>query len=159
MIIGNLEQIGIQLEYIIEFKSPSGLFNFIIDDELIPGKGTITDLFMVISSLKNTFHYNLDEKDFEIGKKKIEDINFADGEPENLIDIDCSELSDYGCVFWLGYDGDEERLFYSNDFEKTFREQRYPKGTLANLIDSLPNSFDLKINRINDDITNTEIIS
>ncbi|WP_218966241.1 MULTISPECIES: Imm42 family immunity protein [Snodgrassella] len=159
MIIGNPLEIAIQLEYVIDYCSPSGFFNFVINDKLIPGKGVDTDLFVVIASLKESVNWYLQNEPKDIGDIKLESMDFSEGAPDNIIFLDCCELSDHGCVFWLGFDGDEERLFYSTDYEKTIQEQRYPKGTIANLINSLPNSFDLKINRINDDITNTEIIS
>ncbi|GAA5107773.1 hypothetical protein GCM10023211_09240 [Orbus sasakiae] len=39
MIFGDPYQVAIQIEKIDILCSPSGMFNFIIDDLLIPGKG------------------------------------------------------------------------------------------------------------------------
>lgn len=50
MIIGNPYQIAIQVEQIDVLCSPSGIFNFIINDMLIPGRGVTIDLYIVISS-------------------------------------------------------------------------------------------------------------
>ncbi|MGV3347125.1 hypothetical protein ACGVWS_15870 [Enterobacteriaceae bacterium LUAb1] len=159
MIVGNALEIGVQLEYILSLSSPSGLFNFIIDDKLIPGKGTVTDLFVVISSLKESLKLHLNESIADIGGIVLDDLDFSDGAPENIIWLDGSELSDYGCVFWLGFDGEFERFFYSTDYEETIQEKRFPRGTIEKLINSLPNVEKLKINKINDQITITEFIN
>ncbi|WP_255212235.1 immunity 42 family protein [Serratia grimesii] len=157
MIIGNALEIAIQLEYIIPLNSPSGLFNFIIDDGLIPGKGTVIDLYMVISSLKDSLAYHLNSGIQDIGDINLEKLDFSDGAPENIIWLDSGELSDYGCVFWLGFDGEEERFFYSVDYEKTIQEKRYARGTIEKLINSLPSPEKLKIKKTNDIISITDI--
>jgi len=159
MIIGNVLEIGIQLEYILELNSPSGLFNLIIDDELIPGRGTVTDLYVVISSLKDSINSQLSDGVCDIGNVPLADLDFSDGSPENVIWIDACELSDYGCVFWLAFDGDFERFFYSTDFEKTIQEKRYPRGTIEKLINSLPDPNLLRMNKINDQILITDMLS
>jgi len=157
MIIGNALDIGIQLEYITPLNSPSGLFNFIIDDGLIPGKGTVIDLYMVILSLKDSLGYHLNSGIQDIGDINIEKLDFSNGAPENIIWLDCGELSDYGCVFWLGFNGEEERLFYSVDYENTIQEKRYSRGTIEKLINSLPSPEQLKIKKTNDMISITDI--
>ncbi|MEQ4454235.1 Imm42 family immunity protein [Kosakonia sacchari] len=157
MIIGNALEIGIQLEYIIELSSPSGLFNFIIDDRLIPGKGIVTDLYVVISSLKDSLNNQLADGVIDIGEIPLDDLDFSNGAPENVLWLDVSELSDYGCVFWLGFDREFERLFYSADFEKTIQEKIYPKGTIEKLVNSLPDAQNFIIRRINKEITITDI--
>lgn len=158
MIIGNPLEIGIQVEYVIQLNSPSGIFNFIIDDTLIPGKGMVTDLYVVISSLKDSINEALKFGVADIGNVSIEALDFSDGAPDNIIFLDTCELSDYGCVFWLGFDGDEERLFYSIDYEKTIQEKRYPRGTVEKLINSVPDAHHLKIKRIDNMITITDIV-
>lgn len=157
MIIGNALEIAIQVEYIIPLNSPSGLFNFIIDDGLIPGKGVSIDLYTVISSLKDSLDYHLNSGIQDIGDIKLEELDFSDGAPENIIWLDSGELSDYGCVFWLGFNGEEERFFYSVDYEKTIQEKRYARGTIEKLINSLPSPEKLKIKKINDMVSITDI--
>lgn len=158
MIIGDPQKIGVQLEYLLPLTSPSGIFNFIIEDELIPGKGTAIDLYIVISSLKESIHQSLKEMVKDIGNISILDLDFSDGAPENIIWLDTGELSDYGCVFWLGFDGEVERLFYSTDYEHTIQEKKYPRGTIERLIKSLPDADDLEIRKIDDMIAVTNII-
>lgn len=158
MIIGNALEIGIQLEYILELSSPSGLFNFIVDDNLIPGKGTVTDLYVVISSLKDSLNSQLADEIIDIGSISLSDLDFSDGAPENVIWLDVCELSDYGCVFWLGFDGGVERFFYSTDFEKTIQEKKFPRGTIEKLINGLPDVHNLRVNKINEQITVTDVI-
>ncbi|EPH0541035.1 MULTISPECIES: immunity 42 family protein [Serratia] len=158
MIVGNALEIGIQLEYVLELTSPSGLFNFIVGDTLIPGKGTVTDLYVVISSLKDSLNSQLGDGVRDIGNISLADLDFSDGAPENVIWLDVCELSDYGCVFWLGFDGDFERFFYSTDFEKTIQEKTFPRGTVETLINSLPDAHNLRINRVNDQTIITEVI-
>lgn len=159
MIIGNVLEVGVQLEYIVELSSPSGLFNFILDDELIPGKGTVTDLYVVISSLKDSLNSQLSDGVCDIGGVSLADLDFSEGSPENVIWLDACELSDYGCVFWLAFDGDFERFFYSTDFEKTIREKRFTRGTIEKLINSLPDANLLKMNKLNDQILVTSMKS
>lgn len=158
MIIGNALEIAVQLEYVIELSSPSGLFNFIVDDVLIPGKGTVTDLYVVISSLKDSLNSQLVDGMSDIGNVALADLDFSDGSPENVLWLDVCELSDYGCVFWLGFNGEYERLFYSTDFEKTIQEKTFPRGTIERLINNLPDVNNLRINRINEQVIVTDII-
>lgn len=150
MIIGDVEEIAIQLEYVLSLSSPSGIFNFVIDDEFIPGKGTVIDLYVVISSLKDSIKYSLEKKVKDIGNINIENLDFSDGAPENMIWLDAGELSDYGCVFWLGFDGDIERFFYSTDYENTIKEKIYSKGTVEKLINALPDAENLEVKKTND---------
>lgn len=158
MIIGNALEIAIQLEYVIELSSPSGLFNFIVDDNLIPGKGTVTDLYVVISSLKGSLNNQLVDGVSDIGNIDLADLDFSDGSPENVLWLDVCELSDYGCVFWLGFNGEHERFFYSTDFEKTIQEKMFPRGTVEKLINNLPDVNNLIINRVNEQVIVTDII-
>lgn len=157
MIFGNPYQIAIQIEKIDFLCSPSGMFNFIIDDVLIPGRGVTIDLYLVISSLKESLEIGLKQNISDLGNKSINQLDFSEGSPEKCIALDTAVLSDYGCLFWLAFDGDEERLIYSIDYEKTFKEQRYPKGTIHKLISSLPLAENLFLKHLRDDIINTEI--
>ncbi|GAA5107769.1 hypothetical protein GCM10023211_09230 [Orbus sasakiae] len=93
-----------------------------------------------------------------MGGKDINLLDFSEGSPENCIVLDTGVLSDYGCLFWLAFDGNEERLIYSTDYEKTFQEKRYPKGTIEKLISSLPSAESLSIKRLKNFVSNTEIM-
>lgn len=157
MIIGNALEIGVQLEYILKLSSPSGIFNFIVDDALIPGKGVVTDLYVVISSLKDSLNSESSNSLDDVGGVELHDLDFKSGAPENVIWLDAGELSDYGCVFWLGFDGNCERFFYSTDFEKTIKEKRFPKGTIEKLINNLPDADNLRIGKVNDWVTVTNV--
>ncbi|EQA3419492.1 Imm42 family immunity protein [Cronobacter dublinensis] len=138
MIIGNPYQIAIQVEQVDVLCSPSGIFNFIINDMFIPGKGVTIDLYIVISSLKESLEAGVREINEDIGNVSIDKIDFSEGTPEKLISLNVAELYDYGCAFWLGFDGNEDRLIYTLDFESGFNESRFPRGTIEKLIRTLP---------------------
>ncbi|MEB6334603.1 Imm42 family immunity protein [Serratia rhizosphaerae] len=150
MIIGDPYQVAIQVEQIDVLCSPSGIFNFIINDIFIPGKGINIDLYVVISSLKDSLEAGLKEVNEDIGNVPIEKMDFSEGMPEKLISLDVAELYDYGCNFWLGFDGDEDRLIYTLDFEKSFIEKRFSRGTIEKLIRKLPLADSLIIDKNND---------
>ncbi|WP_447868037.1 Imm42 family immunity protein [Rahnella bonaserana] len=150
MIIGNPYQIAIQVEQIDVLCSPSGIFNFIINDTFIPGKGVTIDLYIVISSLKESLEAGLKEINEDIGNMPVEKIDFSEGMPEKLISLDVAELYDYGCNFWLGFDGNEDRLIYTLDFENSFNENRFPRGTIEKLIRILPLADALIMDKTND---------
>uniref|UniRef100_UPI003A8C9720 Imm42 family immunity protein n=1 Tax=Salmonella enterica TaxID=28901 RepID=UPI003A8C9720 len=143
MIVGNPYKIAIQIEQIDVLCSPSGIFNFIINDHLIPGKGITIDLYVVISSLKDSLYNGLKNISHDVGDRPIKEIDFSEGTPDNLIPLDCAELHDYGSLFWLGFSGNEDRLIYTVDFEISYMESRYPKGTIENLINALPQANNL----------------
>lgn len=155
MIIGNPYQIAVQLEQIDILCSPSGIFNFIINDRLIPGRGITIDLYIVISSLKESLSNGLKNKIPDVGDIPIKKMDFSEGMPDKLISLNGAELHDYGCVFWLGFDGDEERFIYTIDFEENFMEVRYPKGTIEHLINSLPPANYLVMEKKDNFITTT----
>lgn len=69
--------------------------------------------------------------------------------PENLISLDIAELYACGCNFWLGFDGDEDRLIYTLDFENSFIKNRFPGGTIEKLIRKLLLADSLIIDKIN----------
>lgn len=156
MIIGDPYRIAIQLEQLDILCSPSGVFNFIINGLFIPGKGVTIDLYIVISSLKESLDLGLKKYNADIGTIPIEKMDFSEGEPENLIPLNVAELYDYGCNFWLGFDGNEERLIYTLDFENSFSENRFPRGTIEELIRKLPLADSLIMDK-NDGIIITKI--
>ena len=153
MIIGDPYKISIQIEKIDSLCSPCGMFNFIINDEFIPGKGVTIDLYIVISSLKDSLALFSTESTFDVGDRPLEKMDFSEGEPEGLIYLNSAGLYDYGCNFWLGFDGDEERFIYTLDYENTFQEVRYPRGTIEKLIQSLPFAEDLVMDKRDNLIT------
>ncbi|MDB6375139.1 Imm42 family immunity protein [Photorhabdus bodei] len=157
MIIGDPYQIAIHIEQIDVLCSPSGMFNFIINDTLVPGKGVTMDLYMVISELKESLEDGMRKNLRDVGNIPLSDLDFSEGEPENFISLS-SELSDYGFIFWLGFDGDEDRLIYTTNYEKTFQEERYPRGTIEKLIKDLPLAEDLVMKKTGAFI-NTELKS
>ncbi|CAI2154583.1 TPA: immunity 42 family protein [Serratia fonticola] len=156
MIIGDPYRIAIQVEQVDTLCSPSGIFNFIINDLLIPGKGVTIDLYIVISSLKESLDLGLKRYSADVGNAPIEKIDFSEGEPENLIPLNVAELHDYGCNFWLGFSGNEDRLFYSLDFESSFIESRFPRGTVEELIRTLPLAGSLFMDK-SDDVIITKL--
>ena len=149
MIIGNPYQIAIQMELIDVLCSPCGVFNFIVNDMFVPGKGVTIDLYVVISSLKGSLEEGLRLINNDIGDLSLDCLSFLDGTPENLIALNVAELYDYGCNFWLGFDGDEERLIYTVDFENSYMESRFPRGTVESLIRTLPLAETLVIDKDN----------
>jgi len=156
MIIGDPYRIAIQLEQLDVLCSPSGMFYFIINDSLIPGKGVTIDLYIVISSLKESFNLEIDKYQMDIGNVPVSEMDFSEGEPDNLMRLNVAELHDYGCNFWLGFDGDEDRFIYSTDFENSFSEIRLPRGTVEKLIRGLPLADNLIMDKI-DNIIITKI--
>ena len=54
----------------------------------------------------------------------------------NTCNIDCLKLE-------MGYSGDEERLFYSFDYGESYREIRFPRGTVETVIEALPSYEEL----------------
>lgn len=137
------------MEQIDVLCSPCGVFNFIINDMLIPGKGVTIDLYIVISSLKESLEVGLKGVNEDIGNIPIEKMDFSEGIPEKLISLDVATLYDYGCDFWLAFNGNEDRLIYTLDFENSFNEDRFPRGTIEKSIRSLPLTDTLIMDRTN----------
>lgn len=141
MIYGDPYKIGVQLELVAIYTPyiiKCGMFNFIIDEELIPGKGMLLEFYHVIEDLKDNLNIGLAKKIPDIGPIPLEQLDFSEGEPKNIIYLGAGHLYDVGCCFWLGFDRDEDRFFYTTDYEKTIREKRYPRGTIEKLILRLP---------------------
>jgi len=100
MIIGdNFFKIAIQLEFMIPYySSPSGMFNFIIDERFIPGEGIAIDLYIAISFLKDSMSDELIKGMPDIGNVKLNELDFSEGAPEGLIWLDtgAAEISGRG---------------------------------------------------------------
>jgi len=140
MIIGNPYQVAIQIEQLDILCSPTGIFNLILNDVMIPAKGVTIDLYIVISSLKESLEVGIRNVGGDIGGYPLNKIDFLEGTPDKLVSLNVAELYDYGCNFWLGFDGDEERFIYTQDFENSFMENRFPRGTIESLIRALPDA-------------------
>lgn len=149
MIIGDdFFKIAIQIELIISnYSSPSGMFNFIINEELIPGQGVAIDLYVAISFLKDSITNEIIESTQDIGDIPLSKMDFSEGAPEGIIWLDTGVAEINGCGYWfyLGFNRDEERLIFTKDAGKSYQEVRYVRGTIKNLIDNLPNPDYIKI--------------
>ena len=146
MIIGNPQEFGIHFEV---FESAEvgnwkfGLFNFILNDKLVPGFGTNWTLNTLFSELKFT------REDFErafkldfIAGSEYELYSFAKSysgqDKECFLEIDIMEISDFGWEFFLFSAGKEERFIYTSDGGATVHEKRMPKWSFMKLLNQLP---------------------
>lgn len=108
-------------------------------------------LSTIFNSLKSSFaekYYSggTDGKDF--GTAKFNLATYESSKLKNIFSIDTSYMGmktgnlddcSIDClILEMGYSGDEERLFYSFDYAKTFKEICYPRGTVENVISRLP---------------------
>jgi len=118
-----------------------GAFNFIIDGKYLPG--TVADT--TYSSMRYLLCACIDDmvNAGELGERIVDLKKMDVGEEENIVDIETGELDQEGVLLWLGYSGDEERLFYSGDLGQTYKEKRLPRGTVESVIRSLPKPEDL----------------
>lgn len=161
MIIGNdFSKIAIQLEYMIPYySSPSGMFNFIIDEKFIPGEGVAVDLYVTISFLKKSINDESIQDLPDIGNVKLDELDFSEELPHGIIELDtgAAEISGRGYWFYLGFDGEEERLIFTIDEGESYQERRYPRGTMKKLINSLPNADELEIVQQNEVIMLTDL--
>ncbi|MEI9698437.1 Imm42 family immunity protein [Moellerella wisconsensis] len=161
MIIGDdFLKIAFQIEFIIsDYSSPSGMFNFVINEKLIPGESVAIDLYVAISSLKDSICNELIESTPDIGNVDLDELDFSEGAPEGIIWLDTgvAEISGRGYWFYLGFNGDEERLIFTKDAGKNYQESRYVRGTIKRLIDNLPNSDELEIIKRNDIVLLTDL--
>jgi len=162
MIIGkDISVIGFQVEFIKKIITPHGVFNLMIEQDLVLGNGVLVDLYSVIHFLKSSLSEGIARLDLggipELGSTPLNEIDLSEETPDSLIYLDFGELSNRGCVFHLGYNGDEERLIYSLDGEKTYQEKNYPRGTIQNLIEAIPNWDELEIIQRGEMIALTDI--
>ncbi len=133
-----------------------GNVNFIIQGEILP-RTFVNNLTLqvVLPNLRNCFkekYYPAGSDGSELGDREVDYNKLDYGEEPNIFDIETSELGSkfgkdcYGnCLrLSMGYSGNEERLFYSDNFGETYREVRMPKGTVENIIMQLPTYQELK---------------
>nr|WP_315180200.1 hypothetical protein [uncultured Cardiobacterium sp.] len=91
-------------------------------------------------------------KDF--GERKFSAKKYNKLKINNILSIETSEMGmnvgnnhDYSLdslLLEMGYSGTQERLFYSFDHGNSYREIRFPKGTVESIIFKLPSNIQLK---------------
>lgn len=127
-----------------------GNINFIIDGEIFPKKfDNNFTLNVVFSNLKHSFknkYYPAGSDGNELGNREVDYVKLDYGEEPNIFSLEMAELGmktrdkcESNCLCLdMGYSGNEERLFYSEDFGETYREIRMPRNTLEDIIMQLP---------------------
>ena len=136
-----------------------GNINFIIRGEIFPKKFALNFTLLTVfynlqSSFKEKYYDVKGSENVELGDREVDYHKLDYGEEENIFTIETTELGDkYGddcdvnCLHLnIGYSGNEERLFYSEDFGESYREIRMPKGTVENIIMQLPATRDELLN-------------
>ena len=153
-------------------RIPLGVFHFIIDNEFYPKHfyGISDELESVTNVLKENLieakklltsecAYTLEEYNRFMQEEYYAICHteeYSHEEYQNifkrhnycLMDLTngCG-LDETGFVCQLGFLGDEDRFFYTDSYKECgeFKEARYPRGTVENLIMSLPNAEDLEL--------------
>jgi hypothetical protein len=113
-----------------------GVLNFWIDDVCLPGKGVNITFNSVILSLVRNIP-SIKNLEVDLGDVPLENIDFCDFDNPSLVWLDTCELFQYGFGLILGFNKDQERIFYTTDYEKTYTEIVLPKGTLLATLESL----------------------
>jgi hypothetical protein len=113
-----------------------GVLNFWIDDVCLPGKGVNITFNSVILSLVRNIP-SIKNLEVDLGDVPLENIDFCDFDNKSLVWLDTCELFQYGFGLILGFNKDQERIFYTTDYEKTYTEIVLPKGTLLATLESL----------------------
>ncbi|WP_253306882.1 immunity 42 family protein [unidentified bacterial endosymbiont] len=138
MIYGDIFVIGIQLELVAIYDTVKyGMINFVIDERLLPGQGTLVDLYPTLEGLKSSLQLGLSKQPPELASGALAAIDFVEP-PPGIIRLQVGMLEDFGFCCCLGFTTKDDRFFYSTDYAETFQEQRYPRGTIERLINSLP---------------------
>ncbi|MBX9349581.1 immunity 42 family protein [Chromobacterium vaccinii] len=138
VIFGDVEEFAVLVDPVSRYGGfIYGEVNFIIDGVMIfPERVSDYTLNIVVHSLKRSFSRG--ECVVDVGSMSVEGIDFFSGDEGRLIRIDGSELENDGLVLFVGFDGEEERLFFSVDFGESIREKRLRKGTVESVILNLP---------------------
>jgi hypothetical protein len=130
-----------------------GVVQIIIDDEVFPKKMSFNDTINVVfHNMKKSFsqpYYFPGNTGEELGSKPATSSQLSYGEVTNIFQIELADIgmchdgwNNYGSlVLNLGYDGEFERLFYSEDNGETFRELRLKRGTVEKVVMSLPDKL------------------
>ncbi|WP_077478890.1 hypothetical protein [Rodentibacter trehalosifermentans] len=102
-------------------------------------------LGIVFNSLKNSFinkYYFGGFTDGNFGETEFDSEKWHNGDLSDVFLLDTSELGGYENIntlyLCMAYSGNIERLFYSTDNGESFKEIRYSKGTIENIIGQLP---------------------
>ena len=153
LVIDDNLEFGILWEVISTSEDESfyyGICKILIDGEFFPKKerfdNTINAIFHNMKKAFKNPYYPCGFINGEIGLKLITDRQLSYGEIPDIINIELADIGncfagyeEYGSlVLNLGYANDMERLFYSEDNGKTFREIKLKKGTVEKVIMSLP---------------------
>lgn len=137
MIYGDIFVIGIQLELVAIYDTVKyGMINFVIDEQLLPGQGTLVDLYPTLEGLKSSLQLGLAEQPPELPAKSRA-ANCVEP-PPGTIRLQAGMLEDFGFCCYLGFSKKRDRFFYSTDYAESFQERRYPRGTIECLINRLP---------------------
>lgn len=162
MVIDEDYKFGITWE-VIEISSDQsfvyGHMHFIIDDEIMPKKCSFNHtLNVVFGGLKRSFtqpYYSDNSTATELGSIAVDNHELSYGRVPNILDLNTSDIGmsyvgweNYGSIaLKLGFDRNFERLFYSEDNGKNFREIRLKRGTVEKVIFALPTTEQLIMNK------------
>ncbi len=139
MIIKFHDDFFIQWDYILlDAPYPQGTLNFCINGKFYPNEVG----YYTMSSLLYSLTSNIEEirnLTIDIGDTPIDEIDFVNCEDDRLIWLDTDELYQQGFGLVLGYNGDQERILITIDYEKSFNEIVLPKGTLLKTLEALEN--------------------
>ena len=111
-------------------------------------------LQVIFGNLQSSFidkYYPAGTDGGELGDIEVDYEKLSYGEVKNIFSINGTELETQcgeftgGLSMEIGYSGNEERLFYSIDNGNSYKEIRLPKGTVENVIMSLPSNSELNL--------------
>jgi hypothetical protein len=104
---------------------------------------------VVFRSMQQSFitqHWSDGSNGKDLGNKHVSCRQIDYDTVQNILNIGMADLEIardrdvlMNLIMRIGYNGDEERLFYTLDLFKTFTEVRFPRGTVEKVIMSLPN--------------------
>ncbi|MBN6710618.1 hypothetical protein JFL47_05140 [Haemophilus haemoglobinophilus] len=123
-----------------------GFIQIIIGDEIYPDKFIRCDytLQTVFSNFKKSFsdkYFPAGTEGGDFGERSFDVCMWENLDLKNVFVIETSEMGgslEQQLSLCLGYSGNIERLFYSFDNEKTFKEIRYRRGTVESIVNLLP---------------------
>lgn len=126
-----------------------GIVRPIIDGEIFPKKTRFNDTINVIfHNMKHSFsdpYYPAGNTGIELGDRPVSSKQLRKNRVSNIILIGLGELDMYYYVkgyadlqLYLGYHNDQERLFYSEDCGRRYREIVLRRGTVEGVIARLP---------------------
>jgi hypothetical protein len=105
-------------------------------------------LKVVFSNLKCSFddlYYVAGQSGNELGEREVDPVKLDFGEEPDIFEIGTTELGTAyqnddrgGLRIEIGYSGKDERVFVMCHNEQGYREFRFPKGTVEQVIRNLP---------------------